>query len=118
MPLSVGIQHHDAHWHWRVNEAFPGSGLAGGNHVDASSSATISEIRDGVTYTVHAALVDDEHNLLEPSIVTSSTFTTGDPTYIIGTVLPNGLSLFALPLAAERLRFFGMVTTQPQERQG
>jgi hypothetical protein len=25
---------------------------------------------------------------------------------------------FALPLAAERLRFFGMVTTQPQERQG
>ncbi|MBT5536031.1 hypothetical protein HOK31_23370, partial [Candidatus Poribacteria bacterium] len=107
IPLSVDIQHHDAHWHWRVNEAFPDGGLAGGNHVDVGSSSTIPELRDGVTYTVHAALVDDEHNLLEPSISTSSTFTTGDPSYVAGAMLPRGLSLFALPLAAERIRFFG-----------
>ena len=109
IPLTVSVQHHDAHWHWRANEPFPTGGLAGGNHVDAGVSATITELRDGVTYTVHAALVDDAHNLLEPSITASSTFTTGDPTYTTDTVLPKGLSLFALPLDAERLTFGGVV---------
>jgi Tol biopolymer transport system component len=105
IPLSVDIQHHGAHWHWRLNEAFAASGLAGGNHVDAGAESTIAGLRDGVTYTVHAALVHDDHTLLEPVITASSTFTTGDPSYITETVLPQGLSLFALPLDAQRMTF-------------
>ena len=104
-PLAAAIQHHDAHWHWRLNEPFPESGLAGGNHADAGRFATMKELRDGVTYTVHVALVHDDHTLLEPSIGTSATFTTGDPSYVTETVLAQGLSLFALPLDARRMTF-------------
>ena len=78
--LTVNAGNHPApgHWHWQLDTPFAASGLAGGNEVAAGEPMdTITGLADGTAYTVYVALVDDAHNLLDPSVTASATFTVG-----------------------------------------
>ncbi len=75
--LAVDIEGHAApgHWHWQLGTAFPVSGAAGGNEAAAgATSATISGLTDGSSYTVYVTLVDDQHNVLPTPVGDSVSF--------------------------------------------
>ena len=72
--LSVNIANHAEGWQWKLGEAFPENGFAGGNPVPSGNTATISGLQDGQSYTVYVVLTDQNGNLLAPSVATNVTF--------------------------------------------
>ena len=79
--LQVNITNHPApgHWHWQFGAPFPNSGPAGGNMVLSGTTANITGLADGQTYMVYATLVDGAHNLLNPPVTQSVTFSVDVP---------------------------------------
>jgi PKD repeat protein/sugar lactone lactonase YvrE/nitrous oxidase accessory protein NosD len=77
--LDVRITDHTGTWRWKLNEAFPESGSAGGNEVVAGNTVTIKGLQNGQIYTLYVALSDDDGNMLDPSVTSSVSFSVEEP---------------------------------------
>ena len=78
--VSVGNHAAPGSWAWQLDTPFPASGPAGGNPVAAgTTTATVTGLADGRTYTLYVALIDGAGNLLSPSVMDSVTFSVDGP---------------------------------------
>ena len=78
--LSVDITGHASpgHWHWQLDTPLAASGAAGGEHVEAGvTTASMTGLADGVSYTVYATLVDVNHDVLATPADDSVAFSVG-----------------------------------------
>ena len=85
--LSVSIANHSGAWNWKLDEPFPASGVAGGNKVALGNSAAITGLQDSQNYTIYVALVDEEGNLLSPSVTANVSFSVQEVSVTPGFVL-------------------------------
>lgn len=70
--IRVTMRNHEAGWNWRVDEPFPLTGPAGGQHV-AGREATVTGLRAGETHTIYATLVDASGDVLTPTVLAVAT---------------------------------------------
>jgi hypothetical protein len=92
--LTVDIQNHTGHWHWKLGAPVsqPTGQTADGTAVTTGNTATIPGLANGQTHTVYVALVDANHNLLSPSVTASVTFSV-DPLHIAHLTVAAGLEV-------------------------
>jgi sugar lactone lactonase YvrE len=104
--LIVSISNHNSAWAWKLNVPFPTTGSAGGNLVKTGNTATITGLQNGQIYIVYVALVDNNGNLLNPSVTSSVSFSVAfSPDFSLSaqkdtvTVKPGDSAVYLLDLS-------------------